>query len=78
MGLWPTHADENPVTAPHPSLLEGAVDDSPGQTLTLSRANGEGAALGKGVNGSNKPRRGDRSQEDNSRRSEAYFSHSAP
>ena len=36
MGLWPTHADGNPVPAPHPSLPEGAVENSPGQTLTLS------------------------------------------
>src|ERR1700691_77219 len=66
MGLWPTQANENPVMASHPSLPEGAFDNSPGQTLSRAKA----AALGKGVNRSDKPRRGDRSPEDDFRRSE--------
>lgn len=30
MGIFPTKADENPVTALHPPLSEGAVESSPG------------------------------------------------
>jgi hypothetical protein len=44
MGLWPTHADENPVTAPHPLLPEGAAGNSPGQA---KRSPGEGRELVK-------------------------------
>ena len=70
MGIWPTHVDENLVTTLHPMLPEGAVENSPGQTLTLSEANGDGAALGKDVDWSNRPRRGHRSPAVDFRRSE--------